>query len=74
MPTPLENLQAAYANICQQLADMTTDPKPSYSSNGRSVSWGEHFGALSARLDELRKIPGVAPDTVPTFDVISVAR
>lgn len=70
MATPLENLQTTYANICQQLADMTADPKPSYSSNGRSVSWGEHFNNLKAAVEEMRKITGVAPDQSPVFDVI----
>ena len=46
MPTDLENLNTSLSNIYQQLADMTANPKPSYSVGGRSVSWGEHFNNL----------------------------
>ena len=42
----LANLQAAYQNISQQLAAITANPQPSYSENGRSVSWTEYFNSL----------------------------
>lgn len=74
MPTPLDHLKAAYANIATQLAEMTASPKPSYSSNGRSVSWGEHFNNLMTQLGKLAEIPGVAPDQSPVFTHTSVAR
>lgn len=53
MPTSAENLQTAYENVCQQLADMTANPKPSYSSAGRSISWGEHYRNLLESRKEI---------------------
>lgn len=72
--TPLADLQATYANIAAQLRDMTVNPQPSYSEKGRSVSWDEHFSALTDQLAKLAKIPGVAPDQAPVYEVTSVAR
>lgn len=70
MATPLQNLQTAYAQICAQLADMTASPKPSYSNNGRSISWGEHFNSLMEAKKKLEDTPGVAPDQHPVFEVL----
>jgi hypothetical protein len=70
MPTPLDNLRAAYANLCTQLAEVTADPRPSYSTDGKSVSWEEHYNGLVERIQKLAQVPGVAPDQNPTFDVI----
>lgn len=50
MATAAANLATARNNIAQQLADMTADPKPSYSVDGKSVSWGEHFSNLTNLL------------------------
>jgi hypothetical protein len=46
MPTPLDNLNAAYVNVAQLIADVTVNPQPSYSENGRSVSWSEYLAML----------------------------
>jgi hypothetical protein len=46
MPTALDNLNAAYANVAQQIADITANPQPTYSENGRSVSWSEYLSML----------------------------
>lgn len=54
MATEAENLQTALTNIAQQLADLTENPKPSYSENGRSISWGEHMNNLLALQEKLR--------------------
>ena len=72
--TPLQNQQATYANISAQLAEMTVNPKPSYSEKGRSISWDEHFEKLMSILERLAKIPGVAPDQAPVFTAYSVVR
>jgi hypothetical protein len=53
--TEAENIQTAIDNVAQQLADLTRNPKPSYSENGRSVSWGEHFNNLLAAQKQLRE-------------------
>lgn len=55
MATEAENIQTALNNIAAQLADMTANPKPSYSNNGRSVSWGEHFNNLLGAQKALRE-------------------
>ena len=53
MPTRQQNLQTALDNVAAQLATMTANPKPSYSADGQSVSWGEHFNNLLAAQDKL---------------------
>lgn len=72
--TPLQNLQAAYASVCAKIAEALSDPQPSYSEKGRSISWDAYYAGLTAREAELRKIPGVAPETNPIFTVIDSAR
>ena len=54
MATEAENIQTALENVAQQLADLTADPKPSYSENGRSISWGEHMNNLLTLQEKLR--------------------
>lgn len=54
MATEAENLQTALTNIAQQLADLTENPKPSYSENGRSISWGEHMNNLLTLQEKIR--------------------
>jgi len=46
MPTSLDYLTTAIVNVDRQLADLTANPKPSYSIDGQQVSWGEHFRNL----------------------------
>lgn len=53
MATEAENIRTALDNVARQLAEMTVDPKPSYSENGRSVSWGEHFNNLMTAQEKL---------------------
>ena len=55
MATEAENIQTALENVAQQVADLTANPKPSYSENGRSVSWGEHMQSLLALQKQLRE-------------------
>jgi len=49
----IADLNAARDNIAAQLADLTTNPKPSYSIDGQQISWDAHFRALSQELDRL---------------------
>jgi hypothetical protein len=57
MATAAENLTLTIERICQQLADLEANPKPSYSVSGpkgsRSVSWAEHRTSLTAQLEKL---------------------
>lgn len=69
--TPLQDLQSAYASICRKLAELYSDPKPSYTlPSGASVDRNAYRKSLLEEQEELRKIPGVAPDTNPTFEII----
>jgi hypothetical protein len=72
--SPLADLRAAYALICAQIRDAMVNPQPSYSEKGRSISWSEYYASLTAREAELRKIPGVAPETNPSFEIHTIAR
>jgi hypothetical protein len=50
-----ENLQTAIDNVAAKLAEVTANPKPSYSIDGQSVSWGEYYRMLTGHLKELRE-------------------
>lgn len=56
MATNAENLQTALDNVAAQLADVTANPKPTYSVAGRSVSWGEHFNNLQKAYADLKNL------------------
>lgn len=49
----LSHLETALENIDSQLATMTASPKPTYSLDGKSVSWGEHFNNLLSAREKL---------------------
>jgi hypothetical protein len=74
MATPLDDLKASYAQLCSKLAEITANPQPSYSEKGRSISWDQHRDSIVKQINDLAKIPGVAPDQKPVFTVTSVAR
>jgi hypothetical protein len=54
MPTILENIQTARENIAATLADITANPKPTYSVDGLSVSWADYFKMLTELDKSLR--------------------
>lgn len=57
MATALENLIQTRANIAADLADLS-DParrKPTYSINGKSVSWGEYWKDRVAALKDINE-------------------
>lgn len=68
--SPLVDLTAAYASVCAAIRDALATPKASYSVDGVSKSWDQYYAMLLAQRESLAKIPGVAPETNPTFDVI----
>lgn len=45
-PTPLEQIQKIRNQSLQQIADLTKEPKPTYSVDGQSVSWTDHLQQL----------------------------
>jgi hypothetical protein len=53
MLQPNDPILTAIANLKQQLADMTANPKPDYSVGNRSISWGAHFANLTGQLENL---------------------
>lgn len=53
--TYLQNLQTAQANIAQLIADITTNPKPTYSIDGESISWESYLSMLLDKQETLDK-------------------
>lgn len=56
MPTPLENLQAQYANAAARLAEMDAVPLDSrarmtYTDAGQSYDWNAYRAALQKTID-----------------------
>lgn len=47
MATISENLTTAKTNFAQQLADLSANPKPSYTVDGKSYQWGEYLKFLT---------------------------
>lgn len=48
------NLQQALDNVAAKLAEITANPKPSYSIDGQSVSWGTYYKDLVALRNDLK--------------------
>lgn len=71
MPTALDNLNAAYANVAQQIADVTANPQPSYSENGRSVSWSEYLALL---IDKQKALLQAIQLAGGPFEIVSRAK
>ncbi len=53
MATLLENLLTARQNIASNLAEITAQPKPSYSIDGQQVSWQSLFDSYIGQLQAL---------------------
>jgi hypothetical protein len=54
MATFVENLMTARDNFAAKLAEISADPKPSYSDpSGESYSWTEYYNFLSAQIKDL---------------------
>jgi hypothetical protein len=65
--TYLADLVATRDNIAIQLADLTANPKPTYSIDGQEVDWDTHFRTLSERLESLnRAIQAAEPFEIHT--------
>lgn len=55
MATAAENLNTAYTQLCQHLADVTADPRPEYQLNGQSVSWVAYTSFIIDKLKTLEE-------------------
>jgi hypothetical protein len=52
----IDNLTAVKTNVSAILAQITSDPKPSYSIDGQSVSWESYFSMLTDKLERLNQL------------------
>ncbi len=46
MPTDAEQIRTIKSQTLAVLADVTANPKPSYSIDGQAVSWGDYLAQL----------------------------
>lgn len=70
MATVLENLNASKANLSAWLADITTNPKPNYSIDGKSVSWQSLFDSIMGKIEAVNKL--IAVEEGPVFNLTQV--
>ena len=62
MPTDLEQLRTIRSQALATIAQITADPKPSYTIDGQSVSWNSHLRRLRQTVDWCdRMLAGEAP-------------
>lgn len=55
MATALDNVNTAIANVTALIAQITTNPQPSYSVQGVSVPWSEYLSMLTDQLEKLQE-------------------
>ncbi len=67
--TTLEALQQAKENLCNRLAEISANPKPSYSDQGRTVSWTEYQSMIITNLQALDQ--AIARASGP-YEIVSV--
>lgn len=51
MASDLEQLELIRTRTLALIADLTTNPKPSYSIDGQSISWGDYLAQLRKTVD-----------------------
>ena len=62
MPTDLEQIQTIKARTLDQLADLRTSPKPTYTLDGQHVSWETYLTSLQRTIDWCdEKLAGYEP-------------
>ncbi len=62
MPSDLETIQTIKMQALAMIGQLTASPKPSYSLDGQTVSWGEYLARLQATVDWCeRKLAGAEP-------------
>ncbi len=55
MPTDLQQIAAVKSQTLAILADLTAQPKPTYTVDGQTVSWGDYLARLQATVDWCEK-------------------
>ena len=56
MATYQQNLETTRDQIAANLVSMTANPKPSYSIDGESYSWGELFSLYTNQLSQINAL------------------
>lgn len=57
MAIALTQLQAELSGLNAAILNICNNPKPDYSINGQTVSWGKHYKELDdARMEKLKQI------------------
>jgi len=51
----IDSITTARDNVATLLASITANPKPNYSVDGESYSWGDYVAMLSNQLEVLDK-------------------
>ncbi len=54
MATAVQNIDTAIANCAAQLADVTANPKPTYTAGGRTFNWTEYLKFLTDSMMALQ--------------------
>lgn len=52
----LSNLQTLKTNLITALNDAIASPKPTYSIDGQSISWGEYYRMLSEQIKVVNEL------------------
>lgn len=55
MATAAENIRTAINNIAQQLADLTANPRPDYTIDGKTISYNAYLQMLMDKLEALKR-------------------
>jgi hypothetical protein len=50
-----DDISSAIDNLAAAIKEATVNPKPNYTVDGQSVSWGDYLQILTSRLDGLMK-------------------
>lgn len=66
MPTNAENLASIKANVLATLAEITANPKPTYSIDGKVVSWTEYQEMWMRRLETVNNL--INAETIYEFN------
>lgn len=50
-----DDINTAISNLAAAIKEATVNPKPNYTVDGQSVSWGDYLQVLTSRMDGLLK-------------------
>lgn len=59
----LEDLTAAYTNVCARVKEVTEEKKPTYTIDGQTVLWGQYLTKLMETARALRDEIDAHPDS-----------